>query len=50
MRSKRIRHIPIVEDDSLVGIISIGDIIEEETAQKDETIHCLHECLYGSYR
>lgn len=50
MRSKRIRHIPVVEDDRLVGIISIGDIIEEETAQKDETIHLLHEYLYGNYR
>ncbi len=50
MRSKRIRHIPVVEDDRLVGIISIGDIIEEETAQKDETIHFLHEYLYGTYR
>ncbi len=50
MRSKRIRHIPVVEDDCLVGIISIGDIIEEETAQKDETIHFLHEYLYGTYR
>lgn len=50
MRSKRIRHIPVVEDDRLVGIISIGDIIEEETAQKDETIHFLHEYLYGAYR
>ena len=50
MRSKRIRHIPVVEDDCLVGIISIGDIIEEETAQKDETIHFLREYLYGNYR
>ncbi len=50
MRSKRIRHLPVVEDDRLVGIISIGDIIEDESAEKDETIHYLHEYLYGSYR
>ncbi len=50
MRSKRIRHLPVVEDERLVGIISIGDIIEDESAEKDETIHYLHEYLYGSYR
>ncbi len=50
MRGNRIRHLPVVEDDRLVGIISIGDIIEEESAEKDETISWLHEYLYGSYR
>ena len=50
MRKKRIRHLPVVEDESLVGIISIGDIIEDESAEKDDTIHYLHEYLYGSYR
>ncbi len=50
MRRKRIRHLPVVEDDRLVGIISIGDIIEDESAEKDETIHYLHEYLYGTYR
>ncbi len=50
MRRKRIRHLTVVEDDRLVGIISIGDIIEDENAEKDETIHYLHEYLYGNYR
>ena len=47
MRKKRIRHLPVVEDDRLVGIISIGDIIEDENAEKDETIHYLYDYLYG---
>ena len=47
MRKKRIRHLPVVEDERLVGIISIGDVIEDENADKDETIHYLHEYLYG---
>ncbi len=41
---------PVVEDEILVGIISIGDVIENENADKDETIHYLHEYLYGNYR
>ena len=50
MRKKRIRHLTVVEEDRLVGIISIGDIIEDESAEKDDTIHYLHEYLYGNYR
>ncbi len=49
MRKKRIRHLTVVEEDRLVGIISIGDIIEDESAEKDDTIHYLHEYLYGNY-
>ncbi len=50
MRKKRIRHLTVVEEDRLVGIISIGDIIEDESAEKDETIHWLHEYLYEGCR
>ncbi len=50
MRKKRIRHLTVVEEDRLVVIISIGDIIEDESAEKDDTIHYLHEYLYGDYR
>ncbi len=48
MRKKRIRHLTVVEEDHLVGIISIGDIIEDDNAEKDETIHYLYEYLYGN--
>ncbi len=50
MRGKRIRHLPVVEDDRLLGIISIGDIIEDQNEENEETIQYLHEYLYGGYR
>ena len=28
MTDRRIRHVPIVEDDALIGIVSIGDVVK----------------------
>jgi CBS domain-containing protein len=29
MTNKRVRHLPVMEDDSLMGMISIGDVLRE---------------------
>lgn len=50
MRSKRIRHLPVVEEDRLFGIISIGDILEDEHEEQKETIRYLFDYLYGEQR
>jgi CBS domain-containing protein len=50
MRRKRIRHLPVVENERLVGIVSIGDVIEDENAEQEETIHYLYTYMYGEYR
>lgn len=47
MASRRIRHLPVVEDGKLHGIISSGDILASESADQQETIQYLHEYLYG---
>ncbi|CAI9417530.1 CBS domain-containing protein [Nocardioides sp. T2.26MG-1] len=46
MTERRIRHVPVVEDDRLVGIISIGDVVkhridqlEFERDQLDSYVH-----------
>jgi CBS domain-containing protein len=57
MTTKRIRHIPVVEGNRLVGIVTSGDILAAEVAEHREKIDDLHqtidylnEYMYGSYR
>jgi len=47
MADKRIRHLPIVEDGELYGMISAGDILASESAEQQATIEYLHEYLHG---
>jgi CBS domain-containing protein len=47
MTQKRIRHLPVVEEGELYGIISIGDIMASEVADQQATIQYLHEYLHG---
>lgn len=47
MTSKRIRHLPVVEDGKLYGMISSGDILASESADQQATIEYLNEYLHG---
>ena len=47
MTQKRIRHLPVVEEGTLYGMISSGDILAGESADQQATIEYLHEYLYG---
>lgn len=50
MRDRRIRHLPVVQDEQLVGIVSIGDILADAEAEQQQTIRYLHEYLYGEWQ
>lgn len=47
MTTKRIRHLPVVEEGKLYGMISSGDILASQCADQRATIEYLHEYLYG---
>jgi len=46
MREKRIRHMPVVEEGKLVGIVSLGDLNIVQDEVRVETIQYLEQYLY----
>lgn len=48
MKDRRIRHLPVCDSDgSLVGLVSIGDLNALYASHQEQTIHFLHEYIYG---
>ncbi len=45
MTEHRIRHVPVVEDGALVGIVSIGDIVKSRLDELETERATLHEYL-----
>lgn len=48
MTNKHIRHLPVMQADDLVGIISIGDIVKNMIEDKDLLIDNLQSYIFGS--
>jgi CBS domain-containing protein len=46
MTAKRFRHMPVLEDGKLVGVISIGDVIRQIMSEKDSTIQSLEDYIW----
>lgn len=47
MTSKKIRHLPVLENEKLVGIISIGDVVKQIMSDKETTILGLENYILG---
>jgi CBS domain-containing protein len=47
MTNRRIRHLPVVENDDVVGVISIGDLVQAIIADQQEEIEALAQYISG---
>jgi len=45
MSDKRCRHLPVLEDHKLVGMVSIGDLVSANVAEKDFMISQLENYI-----
>ena len=47
MSGKRIRHLPVIVDDKVAGIISIGDLVQAIISDQQEEIEQLEQYISG---
>ncbi|MBA4399301.1 MAG: CBS domain-containing protein [Chloroflexi bacterium] len=47
MTSKKIRHLPVMDNERLVGLISIGDVVKQIMSDKETTILGLENYILG---
>lgn len=47
MTERRIRHLPVLNDDRLAGIVSIGDVVKARLSELEHENHALAEYISG---
>lgn len=48
MTEQRVRHLPILADGMLVGIVSIGDVVRAASEKQQAEIHHMRDYIQGA--
>ena len=49
MTDARVRHLPVMDGNNVIGILSIGDLVNWIIRAQEESIRHLHAYVAGSY-
>lgn len=49
MTAHRMRHLPVIDDDRLVGMVSIGDLVKTIISEQQFTIQQLEHYIMGAH-
>jgi CBS domain-containing protein len=49
MTAKQIRHLPVLENEMLIGIITLGDVVNQVISDQKITIRELEKYIIGGY-
>ena len=49
MTDRRVRHLPVVSQQAVIGVLSIGDLVNWVIRRQEEEIHHLHHYIAGTY-
>jgi len=49
MTNNRVRHLPVIDNQQLVGIVTIGDVVRQIISEQESTIQQLEKYITGGY-
>ncbi len=49
MTERRVRHLPVVDDGKVVGLVSIGDLVRQQASKQSYEIRMLTNYIMGAY-